>query len=105
MKYAIKLLDNLFSEPYGLDDSFELLRMQHDKNPKERHFNERAKIYNFYTKEGKHYKLHSDTALIFTDSMHSEAREYLESKIISFMKSYEWETWAYKHAESEGARF
>jgi len=105
MAYIVNLLDDLFSEPYGIDDSLELLKMQHDWNKKERVFNDRSRMHSFYTKDGKHYQLHSDTMLAFADSLPADAKNYLESKVISFIQSREWETSCYRHAESEGAKF
>jgi hypothetical protein len=51
------------------------------------------------------YRLHSNTAISILDFFINNARErsrkeYLENKIISFFKSYEWETWAWKYAEN-----
>jgi len=58
-----------------------------------------------------HYRFHSKNALNILENLiknpiiMGEFKNYLENKIISFFKSYEWETWSYKNAEAEGASF
>jgi len=60
-------------------------------------------IYVSYKGEYKgHYRLHSEKAISVLQilSASKEKSAYLENKITGFFKSFEWETWAWKYAES-----
>ena len=79
-----------------------------DENGKEISFLESAlrefKKGRFEIKTLKSYKFYSAAAAeaidyIFIQNGRFE-KSYLEDKIVNFFKSYEWETWAWKYAES-----
>jgi len=142
MPNEIKIsVDNLFSEPYGLDDCMNLARIlnnnkidlkkdfkfkkfeideESDKKPKEEllYYSEKIgneEILSFHISNDReyigHYRFHSKNSLnilenlIKNPSIRQEFKNCLENKIVSFFKSYEWETWSYRNAEAEGAEF
>ena len=113
------LIDELFIEPYGLDDCMEISRLLNSTfDLKKADFGKskeelkQTKIANIHVShEGMyigHYRLHSENALEVLEYFKTHdknKKEDLDNKIVSFFKSYEWETWSYKNAEHEGAEF
>lgn len=130
-------LDNLFNEPYGIDDSMEILRLLYNpafdfkkslRFPEKKEKTEQKEIekewefikklreqinaegiFNIHLSVNElykgHYKIHSEKAfdVLYSLSLSDSGklkRKYLETKVVDFFRSYEWETWAWKYAES-----
>jgi len=126
-----KLIDSLFLEPYGIDDCMELGRILNNKGidlkedvdiydtitdektkkseKVKKTIGEKESLNLYVSYKGDytaHYRLHSNTAIAILDCFIKNAeergkKEYLENKLVSFFKSYEWETWAWKYADAE----
>jgi hypothetical protein len=113
-----KLIDTLFSEPYGLDDCMDIGKILDNKmlilgkdvylGKAREELKQTGSININASHEGvyvAHYRLHSETAInvlnfFINNPAEIKKKEYLENKIISFFKSYEWETWAWKYVEA-----